>query len=149
MTNPTSADQIAIRELNAAYADAVIRRDADAWSSLWAPDGRWYFLGEWIVGRDAIRARWMDAMRGFPIVFHQITSEQITVLGDEARSRVYLAEEVVTTEHASLRFVGVYTDTCIRLAEGWRYASRSFGLLYQGPGSLDPDGWLGYPQGES
>jgi len=23
---------------------------------------------------------------------------------------------------------------------------RRFGLLYQGPGSLDPDGWLGYPQ---
>jgi hypothetical protein len=149
MTNPTSADPIAIRELNAAYADAVIRRDADAWSSLWAPNGRWYFLGEWIEGRDTIRARWQDAMNGFPIVYHQVTSEQTTVLGDEARSKVYLAEEVVTTERVSLRFVGVYTDICIRLPEGWRYASRRFGLLYQGPGSLDPDGWLGYPQHES
>lgn len=146
MTNPAWADQIAIRELNAAYADAVIRRDADAWSSLWAPNGRWYFLGEWIEGRDNIRARWQDTMSGFPIVHHHITSEQTTVFGDEARSRVYLAEEVVTTESASLRFLGVYNDICIRLDEGWRYGSRRFDLLYQGPGSLNPEGWSGYPR---
>jgi len=92
MNAKTLTDQIAIRELNAAYADAVIRRDAAAWSATWARDGRWYFLGEWIEGRDSIVARWQDAMNGFPVVFHQITSEQIAVSGDTAKSRVYLTE---------------------------------------------------------
>jgi len=144
MTEKNLLDQMAVRELNAAYADAVMRRDPDAWSSLWVEDGRWYFLGEWIEGRENIVGRWRDAMSGFPVVFHQITSEQITVSGDSAQSRVYLAEEVVTTEQVSLRFIGVYNDICTCLDEGWRYRSRRFDLIYQGPGGLDPEGWLGY-----
>jgi hypothetical protein len=149
MTDQTLAGQLAIRELNAAYADAVNRRDAVAWSSVWARDGRWFFLGEWIEDRDAIVARWQDAMSGFPVVYHQITSEQIAVSGDTARSRVYLAEEVVTAEQLCLRFIGVYNDVCTRLDEGWRYKSRRFDLIYQGPGSLNPEGWLGYAQQEA
>jgi len=143
MINQTPADELAIRELNAAYADAVMRRDPEAWSALWAEDSRWYFLGEWIEGRDNILARWRDAMSGFPVVFHQITSEQIAVSGDTATSRVYLAEEVITTGQLSLRFIGVYDDICKRLDEGWRYRSRRFALIYQGPGSLVSEGWQG------
>ena len=146
MTVPVLEDQIAIRELNAAYVDAVMRRDASAMSSVWAPDGRWFFLGQWIEGRDNIMARWQKAMNGFPVVCHQMTSEQISVSGDEARSRIYLVEEVVTTDQKPLKFVGVYNDVCTRLHEGWRYASRRFDLIYQGPGSLNPEGWLGYAQ---
>ena len=149
MTDHTLADQLAIRELNAAYADAVNRRDAVAWSSVWARDGRWFFLGEWIEDRDAIVARWQDAMSGVPVVYHQITSEQIAVSGDMAKSRVYLAEEIVTAEQLCLRFIGVYNDVCTRLDEGWRYKSRRFDLIYQGPGSLNPEGWLGYSQLET
>jgi len=144
MTCQSLADEMAIRALNAAYADAVMRRDAAAWSSLWAHDGRWFFLGKWIEGRDNILARWQDAINGFPIICHHITSEQVAVSGDQAKSRVYLAEEVVTLKQLSLRFIGVYNDICTRLDEGWRYSSRRFDLIYQGPGSLKPEGWLGY-----
>lgn len=146
MNNQTFTDQLAIRTLNAAYADAVIRRDAAAWSATWAPDGRWYFLGEWIEGRDEIVARWQGAMKGFPIVFHQVTSEQIEVSGDTARSRVYLTEEVVTTEQHALRFIGVYNDICVCRDARWCYQERRFDLVYQGPGSLAPEGWLGYSE---
>jgi len=149
MPDSRLADQIAIRELNAAYVDAVMRRDADAMSAVWAPHGRWYFLGQWIEGRDNIMARWKKAMNGFPVVCHQMTSEQISVSGDKARSRVYLVEEVITSEQKPLKFVGVYNDVCTRLGEGWRYASRRFDLIYQGPGSLVPKGWLGYSGQES
>jgi uncharacterized protein (TIGR02246 family) len=137
---------MAIRELNAAYVDAVMRRDASAMSSVWAPDGRWFFLGQWIEGRENIMARWHKAMNGFPVVCHQMTSEQISVSGDEARSRVYLVEEVITMDQKPLKFVGVYNDVCTRLDKGWRYASRRFDLIYQGPGSLKPEGWQGYPR---
>lgn len=138
------ADQIAVRELNAAYVDAVMRRDAEAMASVWASDGRWYFLGEWIEGLENIIARWRKAMDGFPVVCHQLISEQISVSGNEAHSRVYLAEEVVTADQQPLKFVGVYNDVCTRLEDGWRYASRRFDLIYQGPGSLNPKGWQGY-----
>lgn len=145
MTDREQADLMAIRELNAAYVDAVMRRDAGAMAAVWASDGRWYFLGNWIVGRDAILARWQEAMNGFPVVCHQMTSQQISVSGIEAHSRVYLVEEVVTKEQRALKFVGVYNDVCKRLEDGWRYASRRFDLIYQGPGSLNQKGWLGYP----
>ena len=145
MTDQELRDQIAIRELNAAYVDAVMRHDAGAMAQVWAEDGRWYFLGEWIVGRDAIMARWQEAMKGFPVVCHQMTSQQISVAGDQGHSRVYLVEEVVTADQRALKFVGVYNDVCTRLQDGWRYASRRFDLIYQGPGSLSQKGWLGYP----
>jgi ketosteroid isomerase-like protein len=149
VTDQELTDQIAIRELNATYVDAVMRRSASAMSSVWARDGRWYFLGKWIVGRDQILARWQKAMSGFPVVFHQMTSEQISVSGDGAQSRVYLVEEVITKDHQVVKFLGVYNDVCTRLDEGWRYSSRRFDLIYQGPGSLKAEGWLGYPKPDS
>ena len=50
----TIKDRLAIQDLVAAYGDAVVRHDGDAWSSLWTKDAVW-LLGETKVeGRDAI-----------------------------------------------------------------------------------------------
>lgn len=138
-------ETLAIGQLNARYCDAVMRRDSSAWRSLWHRDGRWYFLGEWLEGRDAVVARWEAAMAGFPVVYHRINSETIDVSGDEATGRVYLEEEVVTADGDALRFIGVYNDRYTREGGGWLYLSRRFDLVYQGPGTLRRKGWAGYP----
>lgn len=138
-------ETLAVSQLNARYCDAVMRRDSDAWRSLWHDKSRWYFLGEWIEGRDAIVARWEAAMSGFPVVYHQINSEMIEASKDEASSRVYIDEEIVTADGDQLRFIGVYNDHCVRKGNNWLYLSRRFDLIYQGPGTLSQNGWMGYP----
>jgi hypothetical protein len=139
-------ETLAVSQLNARYCDAVMRRDSAAWRSLWHSKSRWYFLGECLEGPDAIVARWEAAMAGFPVVYHQINSEIIDASKDEATSRVYIDEEIVTTDGQSLRFVGVYNDRCVREGDKWLYLSRRFDLIYQGPGSINRSGWLGYPE---
>lgn len=135
---------LAVSQLNARYCDAVMRRDSDAWRSLWHRNGRWFFLGEWLEGQDAVVARWEEAMSGFPVVYHQINSEIINASDDEASSRVYIDEEIVTADGDSLRFIGVYNDHCVKEDNNWLYLTRRFDLIYQGPGALVDKGWLGY-----
>ena len=136
---------LAVSQLNARYCDAVMRRDSDAWRSLWHRNGRWFFLGEWLEGQDAVVARWEEAMSGFPVVYHQINSEIINASNDEASSRVYIDEEIVTADGDSLRFIGVYNDHCVKEDNNWLYLTRRFDLIYQGPGALNDKGWMGYP----
>jgi hypothetical protein len=141
----TSLDTLGVSQLNARYCDAVNRRDVGAWRSLWHRSGRWYFLGEWIEGRDAVVARWETAMSGFPVVYHQVNSEIIDATNAEAKSRVYIDEEIVTADGAALRFIGVYNDKCVKEGGKWLYLSRRFDLIYQGPGALQQNGWTAYP----
>jgi len=138
-------ETLAVSQLNARYCDAVMRRDSDAWRSLWHRKSRWYFLGEWIEGQDAIVERWEAAMSGFPVVYHQINSEMIDASKDEATSRVYIDEEIVTADGDALHFIGVYNDHCVRQGNNWLYLLRRFDLIYQGPGALSQNGWIGYP----
>ena len=59
-TGPTE-DRLAIRELVESYNDAVMRFDADAWGSNWAPDGVWSLPGRGEVsGREAIVGEYTD-----------------------------------------------------------------------------------------
>jgi len=145
----TSLETLAVSQLNARYCDAVMRRDTGAWRKLWHRDSRWYFLGEWLEGQDAIVARWEAAMAGFPVVYHQINSEIINASKDEASSRVYIDEEIVTADGDALRFIGVYNDKCVREGSDWLYLSRRFDLMYQGPGALRQAGWMGYPASDT
>ncbi len=62
------SDELAIRELVASYADAVVRRDADAWSATWAEDGEWHILGNATRGRDAVVSLWKQLMAAVPFV---------------------------------------------------------------------------------
>ena len=140
-----SLDTLGVSQLNARYCDAVIRRDSDAWRSLWHREGRWYFLGEWIEGQDAVVARWEAAMSGFPVVYHLINSEIIDATSVEASSRVYIDEEIITADGDALRYIGVYNDHCVKEGDKWLYLSRRFDLIYQGPGALNRNGWTGYP----
>ncbi len=140
------ADELAIHQLNARYADAVHRRDADAWSSLWAEDASWDFLGQTINGRDNILAMWLGAMEGFPVVYHQSHAGIIEVDGDSAKCRWSINEEIIDAQQQALRFVGVYNDVCSRVGDRWLYQHRRFDVLYQGPGAFNPEGALPYPE---
>ncbi len=139
-------DDLDIRQLNALYADAVMRRDGELWGSLWHTDAIWHFLGAPIRGREAILATWEGAMAGFPVVFHSHHSGLIRVNGDSANCRWSIDEDIIDSNGSALRIIGVYNDTCVRTGDGWRYAMRRFDALYQGPGTLQVEHVLPYPE---
>ena len=140
-----SEDNLNIRHLNALYGDAVMRRDAELWGSLWHGDGVWHFLGEPIRGQSDIVARWKEAMEGFPVVFHTHHSGLINIKDDEANCRWYIDEDILDANGNALRILGVYNDICVRSPTGWIYSERRFDPLYHGPGTLRTEHTLPYP----
>ena len=140
------SDELALRNLEARYCDAVIRRDADAWGSTWAADGVWEFMGQVIEGRENILSFWKQAMDGFPMIIHHYFSGGLKIDGDQATCRWYILETVRDINGESKQFFGVYNDTCIKSDGGWLFKKRCFDLIYQGTALLDAAGWQGYPQ---
>ena len=97
MADSLVEDEFAIRALIERYADAVNRRDASDWASLWTEDGIWDVFGTEIAGRDRVVGAWSAAMKGFSFVFHVAHSAVIEIHGDAARGRWTVSEQLVNT----------------------------------------------------
>lgn len=126
-----SPDHFAIRALIEAYADAVFRRDAEAWEANWAQDARWDLMGTLIEGRAAIVAAWQQAMSGFPFVGFMCQPGPIELDGDMARARVWVRETLIDTEGRRRELFGRYDDEYCRTADGWRIARRSYRIIQE------------------
>ncbi len=131
-------DRQAIRELLDAYADAVCRRDASDWAATWADDAEWSLpdypeIGT-TIGKAAIVAMWIEAMKPFPGIRFQAWPGSIEVTGDRAAVRSYTAE-VYDRDGLTMRDMGAYDDACVKVNGQWLFASRSFRNVHrqQGP----------------
>ncbi len=122
-------DRLAIRELLEAYADAVCRCDAGDWGNLWAEDAVWslpdYPQYPETVGRPAIVAMWVEAMKAYPGILFQAWPGSIDVDGDRAVVRSWTSE-VYDQGGKVHRDQGRYEDVCVRVDGRWLFASRSF-----------------------
>ena len=122
-----AADLAAIRALNDRYADAVNRRDADAWGALWDAHAVWELMGTRVEGRDAIVGLWRQAMAGFALVGFFGQMGALKVAGDTAEGRVWTHELLVGPD-GERRPLGRYDDLYRRHADGWLFAERRFEL---------------------
>ncbi len=126
-----NSDSRAIRALIEAYADAVFRRDAEAWQANWHEDARWDLMGTLIEGRTAIVAAWQQAMAGFAFVGFMCQPGPIEVVGDAASARVWVRETLVDTDGRRRELFGRYDDEYRRTAEGWKIARRSYRIIQE------------------
>ena len=122
-------DQLAIRALNESYADAVFRRDAQAWGICWTDDATWHLMGNTITGRAAIVAAWETAMAGFKFVAFFVQPGSLQVDGDSASGTVYTHEVLENQAGVLLRPVGRYDDRYSRLNGIWLFAERRYTML--------------------
>ncbi len=133
----SAEDRLAIRELLETYADAVCRRDADAWGATWADDAEWSLpdypeIGT-THGRSAIVAMWVEAMKAYPGILFQAWPGSIEIDGDIAQVRSYTAE-VYDQDGQTKRDRGLYKDVCVKIGGQWLFKSRSFRNVHRQSG---------------
>ncbi len=120
-------DVAAIRALHDRYADAVNRRDGDAWGALWAEDAVWDLMGTRVEGRAAIVGLWANAMAGFSFVGFFSQPGAIVVSGDRAEGRVW-THELLEGPEGERRPLGRYDDVLVKRGGAWLFAERRFSL---------------------
>ena len=133
-------DRIAIRELIESYADAVTRRDADAWAALWDEDARWLLpnlgAGFRLEGKRAIVPAWRKMMIDYhgpehapwTISFSSVLGG-MDVDGDRATVRSWSFETFDDGKGRTIHLKGRYDDRLIRYDARWLFAERSWDLL--------------------
>lgn len=133
-----------MRALVARYADAVCRRDGEAWAATWAEDCRWDLGGGRVTdGREATLALWTSATARYPWVAQLVTSGTVELDGDAGRGSWWFLELNHLPDGEGRLHLGHYTDSYARSTEGWRFTSRCLHMVYRGhldPGTVVPLG---------
>jgi hypothetical protein len=127
------ADELAIRELVDRYADAVVRRDADAWGATWTADGEWHILGDVVRGRGALVEKWKALVSQLPFVHQLASGGLIEFEGVAAHGRFYVNEYATTGAGGGLLMLGVYFDDYVFEGDEWLFSKRRIHTLYMGP----------------
>lgn len=143
MINPGSgrdlqylADRFAIEDLLARYADALDRRDFDAWDAVFTPDARIdYRATGGIEGPyPAVKAWVREVMQRFPRYQHLLGKSSIDIAGDAAASRTACfnpMQVALPAGGSQVMFVGLwYVDRLVRTPDGWRIQERVEELCY-------------------
>lgn len=129
----------AINDLVHRYADAVVHRDPDRWSSTWALDAVWNIgKGRRVEGRDAILALWTSSMDGFKAVIQNVVNGTCE-LDDDAGTgsgRWYIMEHWARAEESRGIALAHYDDTYVRVDGEWLFSSRELVMHYGGPADL-------------
>jgi hypothetical protein len=132
----STLDELAIRDLNARYIDAVNRYHAGDWAATWSEDATWDLLGNVIEGRDAILATWQGAMGSFEFALMMLNSGTLRLDGQQGTGRWYLTEHLKPGEGDAQMVLGVYDDEYSCASGSWLFTRRSYRIIYQGPPDL-------------
>jgi hypothetical protein len=126
------ADELAIRDLNARYIDAVNRLDAAAWEATWAEGARWRIFGTEFAGRARILEVWKGAMSQFDFVVMALNSGTLERRGDMVSGRWYVTEFLRSRDGSGRMVLGSYRDEYARESDGWKFSVRSYHVIHQG-----------------
>jgi actinorhodin biosynthesis protein ActVIA len=116
----TTQDYIDIEQLYATYNHAIDSGDGEAWAATFTPDGTFNkFNGhEQLVG---FIQQWKEKMNGGNRR-HWNTNLRIEPSKDGASASVFLMLVDVSTK--SIVATGMYNDTLVKTAGGWRFKTR-------------------------
>lgn len=122
-------DELAIRQLAAAYADACNRMCPKDMASVYAPDGELVALAfseKPMKGRDKLEKIFTNLLTQRDFIFYVIFSGIVNLDGDRATARWWVSElRQVTGEDHIVCMLACFQDEVVRLDEGWRFARRT------------------------
>ena len=116
----STQDYIDIEQLYATYNHAIDSGDGEAWAATFTPDGTFNkFAGhDQLVG---FIQQWKEKMNGANRR-HWNTNLRIVPSKDGASASVFLMLVDVTTK--GIVATGMYNDTLVKTAAGWRFKTR-------------------------
>lgn len=126
------ADEAAIRDLTARFADYAGRQDYDGFARLWAEDAEWT-IGEPFEasaqGTDAIVAMLRNLWAGNDYFVQLAAPVVIEIDGDTAVGRC-ICHEAARGPDRYYRNNGIWSDEFRRTADGWVFTKRSYHYLW-------------------
>ncbi|MBB6095338.1 uncharacterized protein (TIGR02246 family) [Povalibacter uvarum] len=117
----TAQDYAEIEQLYATYNHAIDFNDPTGWANTFTPDGN--FLS--FTGHEALAGfvkQWHERMGGTPRR-HWNSNLRITGDSTKAEGSVYLM--LVDSVTKTIFSTGVYKDTLVKTAQGWRFSKRT------------------------
>ncbi|HSG89107.1 MAG TPA: nuclear transport factor 2 family protein [Pseudomonadales bacterium] len=142
----TNAALIEIYELTGRYADAVMRRDTDAWLACWSTMPRWHLDGQEVRGREALEARWTETLERYPLVIHKTHPGPLVLRGGRARGRCTVEEILRDGDGNARQVIGVYHDE-FENEDRWAFSKRRFDVLLTRPIDLGDAETRAWPEG--
>ena len=130
------AAECGIRQLHARFADAVFRKDADAFADCFAETAEWKIAGLHIRGREEIRGL-IGKLLGACARVHLIVGLPLLEVGNgEAQGRIPMTELAKMNDGSAALTLGVYHDRYVEVGGRWLFQRRHFSLHYRGPSDL-------------
>jgi hypothetical protein len=118
-----------VRNLVAAYADAVNSVDAGQWASTWDEKAVWDLGRVRAEGRDAIVELWRSAMASYERVIQMVCHGHVAPGAESARWTIW---ELGRKDGVDTLVVGCYLDRYVHDPSGCRFAERRFTVAYRG-----------------
>ncbi len=124
------SDDAAIKNVVARLAMLADGGDLEEYVDLFTDDARWDMPGGELQGREnllagAIERRAAGTVGPGSNTRHVITTQAVTVNGDEAVSDAYWQFWVNTATEPSIALFGTYRDRLMRTENGWKLAHRT------------------------
>jgi hypothetical protein len=127
------ADELAIRALVYAFADAANRVDPGLFESLWDENGVWEIsapLYSIAKGATNIVARLMELSAPQEFFVQQIHSGVVAIDGDHATARWSVQETGRRHDNGPYNNYGLYEDEIVKRDGAWRFARRSYRYVW-------------------
>ncbi len=127
------ADEMAIRGLAHAFADAVNRRDAAAFESLWDDNGVWEIgapLHSKAEGSKSIADQFLKLLDAMEFFVQQVHSAVVTIDGDRAKSRWSVQETGRRRDGGPYNNHAFYEDEMVKRDGSWRFVRRNYRYVW-------------------
>jgi SnoaL-like domain len=128
--------ECAIRQLHARYADAVWRKDVDAFGDCFTEDCEWRIVGQVLSGRSVIMPFMGQVFTRFRRILLTMRTPILEVGDGVASGRTYFSEQSVFTDGRPLGPIGSYYERFVDCGDRWRFSWRLFQTEYSGPPDL-------------
>jgi len=133
------AAEIGVRRLHALCADAVWRRDPQAFARCYTKDGEWKIVGQLVKGHEAIGKTLTQLGAGNTHVLMTFGSPILDFSGGQVSGRTYVTERAKLLDGSSAMSVGIYYERYVEVGGEWLFSWRHFDFCYWGPLDLSGD----------
>jgi ketosteroid isomerase-like protein len=127
------ADELAIRALAYAFADAVNRRDAAAFEFLWDENAVWEIgapLRSIANGPSNIAAHMIELAEPLEFFVQQVHSGVVAIDGDKATARWSVQETGRSRTNGPYNNHAFYEDELVKRDGAWRFVRRSYRYVW-------------------